>query len=407
MGKIKKVKAREILDSKGDPTVEVLVETGKGFFRGSCPSGVSTGEHEAIEVRDGEKRFGGRGVKKAVGNVEKVIAPKIEGLDPSSQKKVDEVLLELDPTPNKKKLGANSLLPVSIAVARAGAAEKGVELFKHLKEEFSLKGKGFPSPCFLIIEGGLHAGGNLSVQEFMVAFEGETLEEEIEKGVSFYKKAGERMRDRFGPRVLNTGLEGGLTPPFLNSEAAILELSDLLEEGKIVLDVAATHFFSPGKGVYNLEGKVLTREGLVKFYKELLERFPLLGIEDPFEEDDFSSWKKLNSFLKKEKKETILIGDDLTVTNKERVERALKEEAAGGLVVKPNQAGTVTETVETAAFAKKKGMTLFVKHRSGETNDTFIADLAVALSASFLMAGAPLRGERVAKYNRLLEIRRL
>lgn len=402
MGEIKKVRAREILDSKGDPTVEAEVVTGKGAFRASSPSGVSTGDYEAVEIRDAGERFGGRGVGEAVENVERVLGPEIEGRSPVEQEKIDEKLIALDGTSSKKNLGANALLPLSIAVLRAGAGEKEIEIFEHLRESFSLKGGGFPRPCFLIIEGGLHAGGSLKVQEFMVVFEAGPVGETLEKGVRFYKKAGERLRDRFGARVLNTGLEGGLTPPFPGSEAALENLSSLLgKEGEIVLDAAGSHFFDPEKGLYTFEGRTLDGEELAGLYREFGENYPVLGIEDPFDEDDFKSWETLNS---KVGPHLLLIGDDLTATNRERIRRAEVEGCVDGVVVKPNQAGTVTETVEAARFGQKRGLKIFVKHRSGETNDFFITDLAVALGADFLMAGAPVRGERVAKYNRLLEI---
>lgn len=367
--RIKKIEPRVIYDSKGEETVEVVLRTKKGKFRASCPSGVSTGKYEAKTAPAYE----------AVQNIRREIAPIVEGMRPTKQKRIDKRLMNL------KELGANALLPVSIAVARAGAASKGLFLWDHISSVYD-KSVSIPRPLVLMIEGGLHGGGSLDVQEFMVAGE-------FEEMVEFYHDLQDVVRERFGAQYTNVGLEGGLAGLEMETEEVLDLLVSIDSEIEIVLDVAASHLRKGER--YELEGQVYDSKGLALFYSGLAEDYPILGIEDPFDQDDEEGWKEL--------KEMIVIGDDLTVTNKKRIKRA--KSLCNGLVVKPNQIGTVTESVEAVELAQKFGWTIFAKHRSGETNDSFLADLAVGAGADYLMAGAPVRGERLAKYNRLLEIK--
>ena len=412
MAKIKDIKAREILDSKGNPTVEVDLITEKGVFHASVPSGTSKGKHEALELRDREKRYGGMGVLRAVKNIKEIIAPKLIGKDPTKQKEIDNLMIELDGTENKSNLGANAILPVSIAVCRAGAVLKHISLWEHI---FQLTEVGplstvlvLPTPCLLLIEGGLHAGNELNVQEFMIAPKADSFSERLRMGTEIYHILEEILKEKYGSFATNVGYEGGFAPPLQKTERALdLIIKAIARAGyknkvKIILDVAASVFYE--KGFYRFEGGTFTKEGLLNFYSKIIEKYPILGLEDPFEQEDFEGWKMLRSKIKDQKSKIFLIGDDLTVTNPKRIERAIEKDLCNALVIKPNQIGTVTEVIEAVKIAKKNGWEVFVKHRSGETNDDFIAHLAVGLGAKYIMAGAPTRGERVAKYNKLLRI---
>ncbi len=411
---IKSIKAREILDSGGSPTVEVDLITGKALFRASIPSGVSKGKYEALELRDGGERYGGMGVLKAVKNVNEIIAPKLIGKDPTKQKEIDQLIIELDGTENKSNLGANAILGISVAVCRAGAAGKNLPLYRHIKElagsDNSLQ---LPTPVLLMIEGGLHAGNKLDVQEFMIVPlidsgevpSGKIFKEKLRVGTEIYNILGTILRKKYGDFATNVGCEGGFAPILFQTQKALdlimeaIEKSGYKEEAKIILDVAASHFFKDG--VYKFEGSAFTKEGLLNFYSEIVKNYPILGLEDPFAQDDFEGFVSLN---KKIGKEVIIIGDDLLVTNPERIKKAKEKNACSGLVLKMNQIGTITETIMAAKLAFEAGWEVFVKHRSGETEDSFIADLAVGLGAKYIMAGALNRGERLAKYNRLLRI---
>ncbi len=404
MSKIKKIKAREILDSKGEPTVEAEVETEQGVFRAQVPSGVSRGKYEAIELRDGGKRFLGKGVLKAVANIEKILAPKLKGEDATEQKEIDELLIELDGTENKSKLGANAILGVSMACLRAGAAAKNLPLWKWLSK-IAKRTPALPVPGILFMEGGLHGRGDLDVQEFIVVSQEDSFSEQLRMGTEIYHTLGLILNKRYGQSATKVGIEGGFTPPLKRTKEALDLVMEAIDKAgyqnkvEIILDVAATSFFRNGK--YHFEEGILSREELLKFFAEILEKYPIMAIEDPFAEED---WQGFQEITKRLGKEITIIGDDLLTTNIQRIEEAIAKKACNGLILKPNQIGTVSETIAAANLAVQNGWKVFVKHRGGETCDDFIADLSVGLAAGWLLAGAPSRGERVAKYNRLLRI---
>jgi len=400
--KIKTIKAREILDSRGYPTIEVDLESDSGFFRASVPAGTSKGKYEAKELRDGGQRYHGMGVSKAVKNINKVIAPKLKGKDPTEQKKIDDLIRRLDGTQDKRKLGANAILGASLAVLRAGAGAKSIPLWQWIAQLSQTK-PSLPVPCFLYIEGGLHGRGDLDTQEFMAFLETDSFKDRIRFGTELYHTLREMLRKKFGKGSTNVGLEGGFTPPLQESREALdLIVKAAKKSGykiNIILDMAASTFFKDGK--YYFEGEILKREELSRFYSKLCQQYPISGIEDPFSEED---WQGFQDITEKLSEKVDIIGDDLLATNLYRIQQAEDREACTGLVLKPNQIGTVTETLETAKYALENNWQVFAKHRSGETADTFIADLSVGLGTGWIMAGAPNRGERVAKYNRLLRI---
>jgi len=404
---IKKIKAREILDSRGNPTVEVEIESGVGVVTASVPSGASTGKYEALELRDGGKRYHGKGVSKAVKNVNKVIAPKLKGKDPVSQKEIDSILLELDGTERKSKLGANAICPVSIAVCKAGAKKRKIELFEHVREIFKRESQGFniPFPSFNIINGGVHAGNRLDIQEFMIVSREDSFKDNLRVASEIYHKLGDILSKKFGRQAVNLGDEGGFAPPFSVSTQAlnsILEAAKALnydDKIKIAIDVAASQFFKDGE--YRVNSRIFGKEGLKEFYLEMILNYPILSLEDPFSEDD---WNSFSDITKEVGKKVIIIGDDLLVTNPKRIKEAEEKKAVNGMILKINQIGTVSESLEAAGLAKDFNWKIMVSHRSGETNDDFIADFSVGIGADFIKSGAPARGERVAKYNRLLRI---
>ena len=404
MSKINSIKAREILDSKGEPTVEAEVETEQGVFRASVPSGVSRGKYEAVELRDGGKRFLGKGVLKAVANIEKILAPKLKGEDVSQQERIDQILIELDGTKNKAKLGANAILGVSMACLRAGAAAKNLPLWKWLSK-IAKRTPALPVPGILSMEGGLHGRGDLDIQEFLVVSQEDSFSEQLRIGTEIYHTLGLILNKRYGQSATNVGIEGGFTPPLKRTEEALDLVMEAIEKAgyqnkvEIILDVAATSFFRNGK--YHFEEGILSREELLKFFAEILEKYPIMAIEDPFAEED---WQGFQEITKRFGKEITIIGDDLLTTNIQRIEESVAKKACNGLILKPNQIGTVSETIAAANLAIQNGWKVFVKHRGGETCDDFIADLSVGLGTGWLLAGAPARGERVAKYNRLLRI---
>jgi len=395
MSKIKFIKAREIFNSNSDRAVEVELCTDSGVFQASVPSGVSKGKYEAVEKEN------------AIANIESVIAPALKGKDARKQKELDDLMIELDGTENKSKLGANAILPVSIAICRAGAKANNLFLWQYISGLMRKGGKGpeakkdMPRPCILLIEGGLHAGNKLAVQEFMICPSGSSFKEQLEKGDKIYDSLGALLKQSFGRQALNTGLEGGMTPLLKHSEQAIILIDEVSKrhdlEAQIVLDVAASHFYDQAKGLYKFEGSLLTSTELFEFYKTAIKSYNILGFEDPFSENDLNSWEIFS-------KQAFFIGDDLTVTNAEKIKVVAQQELIKGVVIKPNQIGTVSETIEAVQVAQEQGLKIFAKHRSGETNDTFISDFAVGVGADYIMAGAPCHGERVAKYNRLLKI---
>ena len=401
---IDSIKAREILDSRGNPTVEVELETNLGVFLASVPSGVSKGKYEAVELRDREKRYHGMGVLKAVRNINEIIGPKLKGKDPTKQKEIDEFLIKLDGTKNKSRLGANAILAVSITVCRAGAATKNAPLWKYVSQ---LAGRRpiLPTPCFLLMEGGLHGGGDLDVQEFMMVPATNSFKENLRIGTEIYHTLGEILNKKYGKAATNVGCEGGFTPPLKKTVEALNLIMEAIKKAgyknkaKIILDVAASSFYQGGK--YYFEEERLNSQELLNFYLTLFKKYPIFAIEDPFAEED---WEGFQEITKKFCKKIIIVGDDLLVTNLERIKKAINKKAANGLILKPNQIGTVSETIEAAKYAMKNGWRVIVSHRGGETSDSFIADLAVGLGCGWIKAGAPTRGERIAKYNRLLKI---
>jgi enolase len=410
MTKIKKIKAREILDSRGNPTLEVELETDFGKFFASVPSGASRGKYEAVELRDGGKRYLGKGVKKAIENINEVIAKKLKGLDVTKQKEIDQALIELDGTENKSKLGANAICGVSLVVCKAGAGTKNLPLYKYISEigNWKLEIGKFPRPLFNIINGGAHAGNDLDFQEFMVCPKGRSFSENLRIGAEIYHRLKEIISKKYGKLATNLGDEGGFAPPIKDPEIAIkliLETAKSLNyqnKISIILDVAASQFFD-GKKYKTKIGNFSGKE-LAKFYLKLIKKYPIEGIEDPFAQDDFKSWQSFTSKLEHLTSHILIIGDDLTVTNPKRIKTAKEKGLCNAIVVKINQIGTVTEAIESVKLAKFFGWKIMVSHRSGETTDDFIADFAVGIGADFIKSGAPARGERVAKYNRLLKI---
>lgn len=392
MNKIIKIDAREIMDSRGNPTVEVELLTEKGSFIDSAPSGVSTGTREALEKRDGGDRLNGKGVLENVKIIEERLSKELEGMDCEQQEEIDKKLIELDGTENKSNFGANTIMPISLAVARAGAKGRGVELYEHLSQ---LSGNSIkmPSPCFNVINGGRHAGNGLAIQEFMINFEQSSFKDNYDKGIETYQKLKEVIENKYGKDDVNVGDEGGFAPD-INLTTEALDL--LMETGggfNIFLDCAASEFFKEGK--YIIDGKEFDKDGLVGYYKELLEKYPLKSFEDPFSEDDGESFKLLLG-------DAMVVGDDLTTTNPSMIEKY--KDCCNCLLLKINQIGTVTEAIKAANLAKSYNWKIIVSHRSGETTDDFIADFAVGIGAEHIKSGAPARGERIAKYNRLLRI---
>jgi len=407
MSQIKSIKAREILDSRGKPTLEVELFTDSGSFIASVPSGTSKGEYEAVEIRDGGDRYLGEGVLEAVKNINGVICPELTGKEVENQKEIDELMIKLDGTENKSSLGANAILPVSLACLRAGAASQNLPLWQWISKIAGTE-PSLPSPCILYMEGGLHGKGNLETQEIMVVLEGESFKERLRTSTEIFHNLGEFLARRYGKISANIGLEGAYSPLIDDIEEALEGLMKVIKKSNykgrvdILLDMAANCLFQEGS--YFLEGELMTKEQLQDFYLKLCQKYPIQAIEDPFAEEDWSAWRDLNSKLKSQNSEVQLLGDDLTVTNIERIKKAVREDCIGGVIVKPNQIGTVTEAITAAKYALSSNLKVFIKHRSGETKDSFIADLAVGLGSGFIMAGAPTRGERVAKYNRLLKI---
>ncbi len=391
------------MDSRGYPTIEVNLESSAGVFNASVPAGTSTGKYEAKEIRDGGEKYLGMGVQKAVKNVNGVIARKLIGKDPREQKAVDDLMIKLDGTKDKSKLGANAILGVSLAVLKAGAAEAGLPLWQWVAKLAGTEPK-LPFPCLLYIEGGLHGRGDLDVQEFMAVVEADSFAEQLRSGTEIYHNLREILCKKFGKKTINVGLEGGFTPPIQEtSDALDLIMMAAKKAGKkkvkMMLDVAASTFFRNDR--YYFEGEIFDQKTLTDFYAKLCRKYQIAVIEDPFAQDDWDGFRGITGSLGQK---VMIAGDDLLVSNLGRLKEAQKRGAGNALILKPNQVGTITETIETAKCALKEGWEVFVKHRSGETCDTFLADLATGLGTGWLMAGAPNRGERVVKYNRLLRI---
>jgi len=405
---IKNIKAREVLDSRGNPTVEVDVITEYGCFRALTPSGASAGQHEALELRDGDKsRFLGKGVLKAVKNVNEKIAPKLIGLDCRRQETIDNIMLKLDGTENKDSFGANAILPVSMAVTKAGASSKGLPLYQYIGELFGVIPHMLPVPMCNVINGGKHAGQENSIQEHMLMPTGaKSFSEGIRMVSECYHHLAKLLKEKFGAGGVLIGDEGGFAP------AKITEVEDRLDlmlkavnnagyEGmmKFALDPASSEFFYDG--TYKIGKKSFSGGEMVDFYVDLCKKYPITSIEDGLAEDDWDSWvqmtKKLGTKIQ-------IVGDDLFVTNTKRIQKGIELGAANSVLIKLNQIGTVTETLNAIKMANDHGWTAVVSHRSGETEDTFIADLVVGTSAGQIKTGAPARSDRNAKYNQLLRI---
>jgi len=401
---IKSITAREILDSRGNPTVEVEVRLDdKSMARAAVPSGASTGAFEAAELRDGGKRYLGKGVENAVKNIVEKIAPVVIGLDALDQKVIDEKMINLDGSKNKSNLGANAILGVSLAVARAAAISTGQSLFKYIGKA---EGKTLPVPMMNILNGGAHADTNVDIQEFMVAPIGApTFKESLRWGAEIYHSLKSVLKGK--GLATSIGDEGGFAPDLASNRAALDLILQAIESAGfkagvdigLAMDVAATEFFENGK--YKFEGKELTAEQMINYYRELVTSYPLLSIEDPLDEDDWDGWRNLTAQLGEKIQ---IVGDDLFVTNPERLQRGIESKSANALLVKVNQIGTLSETIAAVTLAHKNNFKSMMSHRSGETEDTTIADLAVALNCGQIKTGAPARSERVAKYNQLLRI---
>lgn len=415
MSGVSKIFAREIFDSRGNPSVEVDITTSKGQFRAAVPSGASTGVHEALELRDKDpKRFLGKGVLKAVENVNSIIGPALiaKNVDVTKQEDVDKIMLELDGTPNKSKLGANAILGVSLAICKAGAVHKGVPLYKHIADLAGNKEVILPVPAFNVINGGSHAGNKLAMQEFMLLPTGASnFKEAMRMGAEIYQNLKSVVKKRYGIDAVNVGDEGGFAPNIQDNREGLELLNVAIAQAgytgkiKIGMDVAASEFYKDGK--YDLDfknpesdpSKWVTGEELCKMYEEFIAKYPVVSIEDAFDQDDWEHWSQLTG-----KVGIQIVGDDLTVTNPKRIKMAVEKKACNCLLLKVNQIGSVTESIEACKLAQQNGWGVMVSHRSGETEDTFIADLVVGLCAGQIKTGAPCRSERLAKYNQLLRI---
>lgn len=416
---ISKIHSRYVYDSRGNPTVEVEVTTEKGLFRSIVPSGASTGTHEAVELRDNDKsKWGGKGVLTAVSNVNNVIAPALikANIDVTDQQAVDKFLIDLDGTDNKSKLGANAILGVSLSVARAGAAEKGVPLYAHIRDLAGTKSPYvLPVPFQNVLNGGSHAGGSLALQEFMIApLDFPSFSEALRAGTEVYHKLKSAAAKKYGPSASNVGDEGGIAPNLETAEEALDLIVEAIEEAgytgkvKIALDAASSEYYHDNK--YDLDfknpksdpSKWLTGPQLADWYKTLIDKYPIVSFEDPFAEDDWATWTHFLPLI--ESNNTQVVGDDLTVTNPKLVAKAIDVKACDALLLKVNQIGTLTESIKAAQESYKANWGVMVSHRSGETEDTFIADLVVGLRSGQIKTGAPARSERLAKLNQILRI---
>ncbi len=409
LSKIKKIIAREVLDSRGNPTVEVDVVTDKITASAIVPSGASTGKHEALELRDGnKKRYNGKGVMKAVDNVNKIISKKLIGLDCRDQKNIDEVMIDLDGTENKSKLGANAILGVSMAICNAGAFHKNTNLFEHIRNISDSKRLSLPVPQFNIINGGRHAGIDNDIQEHMIMpVKFNNFSDAIRAGAEVYHELKGLLKKKFGAQAILLGDEGGFVPK-INDVDSRLELVEKVIEnagykGRIsfALDCAASEFYYGKNKKYTIGNQKFDAGELIDFYKDLVKKFKISSIEDGMAEDDWNGWKGLN---KEMGNKIQIVGDDSLVTNTTRIKRAIEEKSCNALLLKVNQIGTVTEAIDAANLAFRNKWNVVVSHRSGETENSFIADLVVGLNAGQCKFGAPARSERTAKYNRLLRI---
>ncbi|XP_041998178.1 bifunctional enolase 2/transcriptional activator-like [Salvia splendens] len=422
MATITSIKARQIFDSRGNPTVEVDVKTSNGVFaRAAVPSGASTGIYEALELRDGGSDYLGKGVLKAVNNVNNIIAPALVGKDPTDQTAIDNYMVhQLDGTQNewgwcKQKLGANAILAVSLAVCKAGAAVLNIPLYKHIANLAGNKNMVLPVPAFNVINGGSHAGNKLAMQEFMILPIGaSSFKEAMKMGVEVYHHLKAVIKKKYGQDATNVGDEGGFAPNIQENKEGLELLKTAIakagytEQVVIGMDVAASEFYGEDK-TYDLNFKEennngkdkISGEQLKDLYKSFVAEYPIVSIEDPFDQDDWEHYAKMTAECGTQVQ---IVGDDLLVTNPKRVEKAIKEKSCNALLLKVNQIGSVTESIEAVKMSKQAGWGVMASHRSGETEDTFIADLSVGLSTGQIKTGAPCRSERLAKYNQLLRI---
>jgi len=418
MSTITDVKGREIIDSRGNPTVEVDITTSTGTYTASVPSGASTGIYEAVELRDGGKRYMGKGVLQAVENVNVALKEAVMGLDVADQRAVDDAMLKADGTPNKGNLGANSILGVSLAASKAGAAARSVPLWQHYAD---IAGNPTPDllpvPCFNVINGGEHAGNRLAFQEFFIIPTGaETFSESMEIGCEIFHNLKAVIKTKFGGDATLIGDEGGFAPPcdVESGLAMLMEATDkagYLDKVSIGLDVAASEFKVPGKNQYDLDFKtaaadkdpslLLSGDELIAMYKDMIAKYPIVTIEDPFDQDDWDNWTKLCHDVGTDVQ---IVGDDLTVTNPVKIHEAVEKGSANCLLLKVNQIGSISESIDAVKLSKQSGWGVMTSHRSGETEDSYIADLAVGLGTGQIKTGAPCRGERTSKYNQLLRI---
>jgi len=437
MSKIKSIIAREVLDSRGNPTIEADVLTEEGMFRAMVPSGASTGIYEAIELRDNDKsRYMGKGVLKAVDNVNKKISPTLVGMNPTNQSEIDNKMIKLDGTENKSKLGANAILAVSMAVCKAGAASKNIPLYKYIADISEVKELIMPVPSFNVINGGKHAGNKLAMQEFMILPVGApNFKEALRYGTEIYHALKKIIKEKYGQDAVNVGDEGGFAPNIQDTEKAnafsvpsnpkqkqkgfdvnkealellkkAIDISGYTGKVRIGMDVAASEFFKDGK--YDLDFKnpknsgnmVKSGDEMIELYKNFIKEYKLISIEDPFDQDDWNSYAKLTASVGQQVQ---IVGDDLLVTNPKRIKEGIEKKSCNALLLKVNQIGTVTEAIEACKTAQKAGWGVMVSHRSGETEDNFIADLVVGLGCGQIKTGAPCRSERLSKYNQLMRI---
>ena len=405
---IVRVSSRQVLDSRGNPTVETDVFLRRGASgRGTVPSGASTGIHEALELRDGKKNaFDGKSVLKAVANVNKQIGPKMLGRSATDQESLDMLMLRLDGTRNKSNLGANAILSVSMALARAAAVSENEPLYRYLIKRKKYR---IPVPMMNVINGGKHAGNNLAIQEFLIEpVGGKDYAEGLRYGVEVYHALRSVLQEKYGPSATNVGDEGGYAPPLEKTSDAIDAILTAIKNAgysesqiRIGLDAASSSFFDEKTASYHIDGKVLSSGELMDYYQNLVTTYPILTLEDPFDEDAFEDFAKITSKFERKVK---IIGDDLYVTNPERIKKGTQIKATNAILIKLNQIGSVTETLEAIKMSKESRLAIAVSHRSGETEDTFISHLATAVESHFIKSGAPARGERTAKYNELLRI---
>lgn len=411
---IQKIHARQIFDSRGNPTVEVDIRTERGLFRAAVPSGASTGIYEALEMRDKTKQYHGKGVGNAVNNVNTVIAPLFEGkdLNIADQAAMDKIMLDADGTENKSKLGANAILGVSLAICKAAAVHKGVPLYRHIADLAGNKDVLLPVPAFNVINGGSHAGNKLAMQEFMLLPTGAAnFSEAMRMGSEVYHHLKSVIKSKYGQDACNVGDEGGFAPNIQNNLDALELIQVAIEKAgytgkiKIGMDVAASEFCKEGK--YDLDFKNpksnpadwISPDQLFDVYKQFVDKYPVVSIEDAFDQDDWAAWTKMNANMNIQ-----LVGDDLLVTNPKRVQTGIDKKACNCLLLKVNQIGSVTESIQACKMSQAENWGVMVSHRSGETEDTFIADLVVGLCTGQIKTGAPCRSERLAKYNQLLRI---